>query len=344
MIFLSRYKSFYVLVLSGDLMGVTSGQYNISLDCRDSESNVSFVSHAHSDHTSGIKKNIPVLASDATKALLEVRTKHRIKLEKSIAGAKLLDAGHVLGSRQLRIHSEELGAVVTYSGDYQMQESDVAGKIETMETDVLIVDSTYPYKEVKFDERCETVSAIQKYIDAKLEKGIVLFGAYTLGKAQELIRIANEVGAVPVTSERIEAVNKVYRQFGVRLDSVSLASDESEFSSIVKGNFMGIVEMHKLNETKRKLAGVYGKKVYTAVATGFAKMFSLGADVQFALSDHADFSQATSYIDSCSPKVVYTYGTNRKVFADNLASEGYNAHPFEKGIEHSAILKSTIQS
>ncbi len=46
----------------------------------------------------------------------------------------------------------------------------------------------------------------------KLEKGIVLFGAHIIGRAQELIHILNEVGIDPLVDERICRANEVYRQ------------------------------------------------------------------------------------------------------------------------------------
>ena len=67
------------------------------------------------------------------------------------------------------------------------------------------------------------------------------------------------------------------------------------------------------------------KKVFTAVATGFAKMMKFQTDVQFALSDHADFSQALEYASQSSPKIIYTYGSSAATMAKNLKAHGYNA-------------------
>ncbi len=49
--------------------------------------------------------------------------------------------------------------------------------------------------------------------------------------------------------------------------------------------------------------------------------------MQFALSDHADFSQAVDYINACGPKIVLTFGQRADVFAKNLSLKGYNARP-----------------
>ena len=54
-------------------MSLTVGEYSIALDCGDPSANVNFVSHAHSDHTSGIRKNRKVIASKITKELVEYK-------------------------------------------------------------------------------------------------------------------------------------------------------------------------------------------------------------------------------------------------------------------------------
>ena len=81
-----------------------------------------------------------------------------------------------------------------------------------------------------------------------------------------------------------------------------------------------------------KISAFYGKAVFTAVATGFAKIMRFGTDAQFALSDHADFYQAVEYIDKVCPEKIYTVGKGRKTFAQNLANEGYNASPMEPSL------------
>lgn len=312
-------------------MALNVGEYLISLDCGEPDANVNFVSHAHSDHISGLRKDRKVIASQITKELIESRNaKKRIELMEAPRQVEMLNAGHILGSKQLYAASEELGASIIYSGDYQMEESLVAEPIETKQADILIIDSTYPDKGTFFGDRNEIMTAMQHYMKAKLEKGIILFGSYALGKAQEITRIANEAGISPVVDERISIVNQIYSKHGTRLDYASAYKDECELESVTRDNFLAITTMPRLHETARRLSHAYGRKVYTAVATGFAKDFDLGVDVQFPLSDHADYGQALEYISACSPMVIYTRGSREcaELFARNLSSEGYDARPF----------------
>ncbi len=241
---------------------------------------------------------------------------------------KLINAGHILGSKQLVMNDEKAGKKIVYTGDFQLQKSRSCEEIEFEEADVAIVDSTYYHPEVVFDERSEVEDAIQYWTEMKLNEGIVVFGAYALGKAQELIAILNERGILPIVSKKISRVNRVYKNNGIKLDYASAYEGSDDFQSLLRGNFVVIVENGIMNNMTFALAELYNKKVYSAVATGFAKMMKFNTDVQFPLSDHADFKQCTDYIDATGAKKVYTYGPNRLVLAENLVNKGYDALPY----------------
>ena len=316
-------------------MAVSINGNLVAIDCRDPDSTVNFVSHAHSDHTSGIRKSRKVIASRITKELVEARASgKKIELAEGLSGIELPNAGHILGSKQLYASSEELGAAVLYSGDYQMDNLPVAERIELKEADILIIDSTYPDPKDVFGDRQEIVLSIQKFIKSALEKGIVLFSSYALGKAQEINRIANEIGVCPVVDKKISVINGIYSGNGVNLEYLSIDNDEAEFESALGRNFLGISSMSNFRELASRLSGAYNKRVYTAVASGFAKNFHMGSYAQFPLSDHADFKQALEYISACSPSKIYTKGSrqNASVFAKNLAKNGHNAEVFNNSI------------
>jgi len=326
-------------------MGMLVSGRSLALDVRDRNSDVNFVSHAHSDHTSGVSQSKETLSSSVTAELIELRKGIRVRAVGDISGTRLLNAGHILGSRQLLAESDS-GYSFLYTGDYQMRESLVAERIEVGSADVLIIDSTFPYKDLVFDDKNEVITAMQHYMLDKVRKGVVLFGVYQLGKAQEIIKIANEVGIAPAVGQGIARVNEIYKRNGVGLDYIPQAEGGQEFGAEAGHNFVGIVEVHRLQEAAYGISTHNRARVFTAVATGFAKLFRMNVSVQFPLSDHADFKQATEYIDQCSPKVVYTYGNkaSQARFAEALASEGYNAHPFyENNGSHGLEVKAEIR-
>ncbi len=305
--------------------------YNISLDRKEQGADIDFISHAHTDHTAAARNNKNILASGQTIDLIRrVYGKNINKYDLSKHGwLKLLNAGHMLGSKQILMDDYGTGSRIVYTGDYQMQESMASERIEIEKADIAILDSTYPTPDVIFDERAVVEQGIRKWTTTMQKHGIVLFGAYAMGKAQELIAILNDAGITPVVSKKINEVSAIYNAHGVKLDYVSAYKEQSDHEEVLKDNFVGIVENHNLGTLPYMLTSAYGKRVFTAVATGFAKEFVFPTDAQFPLSDHADFWQATEYIEAVDPAMIYTYGKSSYVFAENLKKLGYNALPFD---------------
>ncbi len=314
-------------------MFLQAGEYNIALDGKETASNVNFVSHAHSDHYSGIKRGSTLITSEITKELLEARGKSGLIRIDEPDCVTLLNAGHVLGSKQLFVKNDLYGYTVTYSGDYQVDEPVLAEKIEMRETDALIMDSTYANPEIEFGDKNDAVTSIQHYAKMKLEKGSVIFKAYSLGRSQELIKILNEVGIQPVVDPFTELVNKVYEKHGIKLDYSVCESESLNCGN----NFVGIFAGSKIGKIKERLTA-NGRRIFTAVATGWARYFVFDTDVQFALSDHADFKQAIEYVEACNPKLIFTKGENAKMFARNLVLRGYNARPIDNNSLSSYLM------
>jgi len=317
--------------------------YAISLDRRESNSDADFVSHSHSDHTSAAKSSKNVIASKETAELIKAVNGFQINAcSAKIEGMKLLDSGHMLGSKQIRIVNSD-SETITYTGDFMLQRSRACNPIEILETDTLIMDSTYCTPEISFDKREEVESAIEKWVPEKQERGIVLFGVSASGKAQEIVKILNGIGITPIVTKKISAVNKVYTANGVKLDYVSAYDNPGDYEHELGDNFVGVVDSHKLDDLAVMFSRSTGKRVYRAVATGWATLFRFNTDVQFPLSDHADFAQSMDYIEAANPKKVLTYGSNSEIFARNLAKEGYNAEPFrnEVGMQYRMLQGST---
>ena len=304
----------------------------ISLDRREPNSDIDFVSHAHTDHLGAVKSSKNVLASTQTIHLIEQAYNIATQNRSDNCKLRLIEAGHMLGSRQLYVDDETSGMRTTYTGDFQTARSKTSNPIEIVETDTLIMDSTYADSFLKFEEKSEVESAMQDWALSYLKRGIVVFSAYALGKAQELIAIFNEVGIKPIVSKKISKAARVYVQNGVRLDYSSAYDPESDYGSIVRDNFVGITESRSLAELKSGLQSVHNRKVYTAVATGFSKLFRFNTDAQFPLSDHADFKQSVDYIEATRAKKVLTYGPNASPFARNLSKCGYDSVSFNEAV------------
>ncbi len=300
----------------------------LSLDRKEKGSNIDFVSHAHSDHIGAAKSSESILMSDQTASLLKAA--YRIETEgrrfPPQQHLRMIDSGHMLGAKQLVIEKD--GERIIYTGDFQMDRSRSAPRIAIENADTLIMDSTYPYTNVSFGPREEEERKMQRWVETTREKGIVLFGAYVMGKAQEIIKILNEVGIVPVVSKKISRISEVYREYGVKLDYLSMYDNLEECERELGENFIGITDNASMRRIPLQLSKVHEKRVYTAVATGFSKIFRFYTDAQFCISDHADVKQSMDYINASGAKRVFTYGNGREKLAQVIQKNGIAADAF----------------
>jgi len=313
-------------------MSLRLGDYKIALDT--GKTDICFVSHAHSDHTRGVRRNSKtIIASPETLALAGVSDPN--KLEKNTLagyGLKLLPSGHVLGSRQLRVEGD--GKVFTYTGDFKLDDSLTAKKAVVKETDYLLLEGTYGNPHVAFPSRKETYEEIASWARKHYENGeIVVLGGYALGKAQELIACLNKyAGITPVVTERIAEVSATYNDFGSGLKFIK--TDTQEAQEEMKGGFVSVIPQNKVNwELAVNLSKLYKKSVYTGVATGWATRVRFPVDKAFPLSDHADFEQILEYIERADPRRVYCTHGNDERLALELKKLGVNAVPAKQAAQ-----------
>jgi Cft2 family RNA processing exonuclease len=299
-------------------MNYQMGDRAVSLD--GNSQSICYVSHAHSDHSSAIRrKNRFILASDETVALCGKEVERT-----SLPNVKLLRSGHILGSTQFI--AEEDGGVFAYTGDFKLEDGLTTKGAEIPKSDFLLIEGTFGSPDMAFPAREEVWEDIAKWTSEQLEKGIVIFGTYSVGKSQEIIAILNKyAGIVPFTHEKISQVNKVYAQFGVGLDFIPLGNGASETP---RGNFAAVVPQNLLsNSLVSGLASAYNKPVHTALATGWALKGWGFADRVFPLSDHADFAGILNYVEQSGPRRVFCCHGNERVLARALRQKGYDAMP-----------------
>ena len=159
------------------------------LDAR-RKSELSFVSHAHSDH---IARHVRTIATSAT---LKFMT-HRLGTLPSALPVpygrgfdlgplylELLPAGHILGSAQLRVTRDD-GVRVVYTGDLNTVPSLTAEPVQVAECDTLIIESTFGHPRYTFPPKERVLADIEAWCRDKLERGVapILLG-YPLGKSQ----------------------------------------------------------------------------------------------------------------------------------------------------------------
>ena len=305
---------------------VKVGEKSISLD---SSGVCSFISHAHSDHALVTKNSTSsIIASVETIELMKARkypVKGKLEIPEKVT---LANAGHILGARQLV--AETSGGIFAYTGDFRLSDSFCVKGAEVPQCDVLLMEATFGSPEYVFPPREQVAQEISKWVLKEREKGIVLLGGYSLGKAQELVKILNDyAGITPLAEESVCKINEVYMKHGVNLDFIKTNSPEGEEE--LKKNFVAVVPMHKVSAGLGfQLGKAHSKRVSSAVATGWASTEKFGLTRAFCLSDHSDFPELLDFVERTGAKKVFTHYGHSKKLARELRSRGVNARGLDE--------------
>src|SRR5712692_7721973 len=195
------------------------------LDAR-RKSELSFVSHAHSDH---IARHERIIATSPTLRFMT----HRLgKLPCALPvpynrpfglgplEVELVPAGHILGSAQIRVTRPD-GRRIVYTGDLNLAPSLTAEPAQVAECDTLIIESTFGHPRYLFPPKHEVLAKIEAWIRRQLSAGTapILLG-YSLGKSQEVIRFLAGRGFDLCAHPSIYEIGQLYAELGVAFERV----------------------------------------------------------------------------------------------------------------------------
>ncbi|MFX1563081.1 MAG: MBL fold metallo-hydrolase [Promethearchaeota archaeon] len=272
------------------------------------------VSHAHSDHTAGLRSSITKFATPETldiyKALggrttrvRPINTGDTIQLSDDVT-LTALHAGHMLGAVQFAI--ERNNTRLVYTGDFNLNPMLTTEKAKCHPCDILLIEATYGRPQALFPPLEKVYAEIVEWISHELKKSkIPAFQVYATGKAQEIIRLINKFLTIPViVDSKIAKVSGVYRNHNIPLEYHSANSKIGR--EIIRDG--GFVYLSSRRISKQQLP--FHQRIVRAVATGWAQIFPMkNADKAFVLSAHADFQQLLQYVHEAKPKAVYlTHG------------------------------------
>lgn len=260
---------------------------------------VSFVSHAHSDHLNGVRRKERIIASEETIELAGLGG-----MQYPLPKARLLNAGHMLGARQIAV--EEDGQKSVYTGDICLRDNLITKGADIGECDRLVIEATYAdpfYKFPPYEKVCDQMAAWVRENHERRNANII-FGCYEMGKAQELVKFFNSYcGIAPLVNEKMNGFCDIYGKFGIKLDRVPIGSDEAE--EIMKGPFVALVPMRNGKRYfARKLAEAFNRETLAAIATGWALRYGFNVDMAFPLSDHADHYDLKHYLEQSGAREI----------------------------------------
>ena len=283
-----------------------------------------FISHAHSDH---VARHSSAVLTPSTRILLgpllkksECRTlEYHEPLSTANYTMTLYPAGHCLGSAQALIESHVTGERILYTGDLKLRANAMAEPAEIVPCDTLIIESTYGRPEYRFPPEEEVLERAFSILRSWLEAGFTpVVVAHRTGKAQELLHhLLNASFEVAVESSAWEVTQR-YQEAGMTFPRA--------FRRLENGARDGEVVIRPPG--RKKVVEEGSSHTRNIALTGWAVDPSLryrsGAATALPFSDHADFHDLISYVESVNPKRVFTvYGFPH--LAAHLRQRGYDA-------------------
>ena len=266
-----------------------------------------FVSHAHRDHY-GLRAlraldRVPKVMSPATRDLVDPRgTLRNVVLVNAgesleVAGISLevYDAGHVIGSLQVRL---DLGRLVAFTGDFSLERRVVLRPAPVLRADVLVIDATYGHPRYSFPPRGELyrrlIAAVKERVD---EEGRALIAARPLGTAQEVVALLSLAGRfTPIVHESVARRNVVYERYGEVLGNYATMRGAAP---------AGVPVVLPLSSARRN----------AIQCTGWALGYGI------PLSSHSDFDDLVEYVKRSGAEEVYVAYGFTKVFAEFVKRE-----------------------
>ncbi len=283
-----------------------------------------FVSHAHSDHAG---KHGETILSAGTSRLMRARIgaspcEHVLgfgeRREWRGAGITLLPAGHVHGSAQLLLETDE-GSLL-YTGDFKLRPGLSSEPIAWCRAETLIMETTFGKPEFVFPPAEQVHAAIVGFCRESLEDGAVpVLLAYSLGKAQEVLCAVGAAGLRPMLHGAAAKMTRLCRE------SVPGLPDFDEYkASGVAGRVLICPPSARRSPMVRNLG-----KCRVAMVTGWAMLpgavYRCQVDAAFPLSDHAGYDDLLKYVELVGPRRVLTLHGYASEFASDLRERGIEA-------------------
>ena len=292
------------------------------------------ITHAHGDHARA--GSAAFLCAAPGTALLRRRFGSGARIESAEYGRPLTlgstrvsfhPAGHVLGSAQIRIESDQ--GVWVVSGDYKRDADPTCAPFEPLRCDTFITESTFGLPIYRWDPPHVVVDEIVVWWDRNRAEGraSVLF-CYTIGKAQrilaELERLTDRT--VFVHGMMLGMID-AYRDAGVRMLPVESVID-APARRRGKKSFAGELVLAPLSARGTPWMRRLGE-LSDAFASGLMRVRGVrrqrAFDRGFVLSDHADWPALLVTVrETGATRVLATHG-HGEAFARYLGDQGYES-------------------
>ena len=292
------------------------------------------ITHGHSDHARA--GHGAVLATAETLKIMAARygeefagTTQAAKLGEAMtignARVTFRPAGHVLGSAQIAVEAN--GVRIVASGDYKRRHDPTCLPFEPVPCDVFITEATFGLPVFRHPESGAEIARLIASVEQFPERAH-LVGAYSLGKAQRVIRMLRDAGydRTIYLHGSMDRLCRLYESEGVALGPLAPAT----VSSGRKGDVAGAIIICPPSEITERWARRFPDPV-ACFASGWMRIRqrakAAGVELPLILSDHCDWDELTGTIAELSPSEVWVTHGREEALVRWCALAGIAAKP-----------------
>jgi DNA ligase-1 len=247
----------------------------------------------------------------------------------------LLPAGHIFGSAQLFLSSEN--ETLLYTGDFKLRPGKSAEPAEWRQADTLVMETTFGLPRYQFPPTDQVIDRIVAFCRDTIDEGEVpILLGYSLGKAQEILCSLDGAGLTPMLHGSVYQMTRIYEQFGQ-----SFCKYVRYQANEVAGK---VLICPPSANRSRMLEKIRRKRV--AMVSGWAvdpnAIYRYQVDAAFPLSDHADYNDLVRYVDLVQPTRVLTLHGFAAEFARDLRDRGVEAWALTKENQMELSLPKSV--
>ena len=290
--------------------------------------NKAVITHAHSDHARWGSKYY--LCHHFTKPILQLRLGENnyesIGWDEPVyinsVRVSLHPAGHIIGSAQVRLEYKD--EVWVFTGDFKTEDDGLSNAFEPVKCNSFITESTFGLPIYKWKPQEVLFSEMKEWIlNNKIEGKSSVFIAYSLGKAQRILKPLSETGLPIYAHGAVYNVHQTLINSGWNLPLVHRITSETTKESLKE--CIVIAPSSAEGSPWMKRFSPYATGICSGWMQVRGNVRRKNADAGFVISDHADWEGLLRATKATGAEKVYATHGFQSAFSRYLNENGIEA-------------------
>ena len=290
--------------------------------------NRAVITHAHSDHARWGSKYY--LCHHFTKPILQLRLGENnyesIGWDEPVyinsVRVTLHPAGHIIGSAQVRLEYKD--GVWVFTGDFNTEDDGLSTAFEPVKCNNFITQTTFALPIYKWKPQEVLFSGMKDWIlNNKLEGKSSVFIAYSLGKAQRILKPLSETGLPIYAHGAVYNVHQTLINSGWKLPLVNRITSETTKEELKE--CIVIAPSSAEGSPWIKKFSPYATGICSGWMQVRGNVRRKNADAGFVISDHADWEGLLSATKATGAEKVYATHGFQSAFSRYLNENGVEA-------------------